>query len=89
LPWAIELARAAVRTIRWNLFWAFAYNLVGVSLAFFGWLNPVLAACAMTASSILVVANSLRLGRRVVTVSTESATAIVEPESPAKHWSIP
>jgi heavy metal translocating P-type ATPase len=62
LPWAIALARRTVRSVRQNLFWAFAYNLVGIAFACTGKLNPVLAALAMVLSSLLVVTNSLRLG---------------------------
>jgi cation transport ATPase len=61
LPWAIALAQRTVRTIRWNLVWAFAYNVGGVALAAAGWLNPIFAAIAMTASSVMVITNSLRL----------------------------
>jgi P-type E1-E2 ATPase len=61
IPWLLELARQTVRTIRWNLFWAFLYNSVGIGLACWGRLNPVLAALAMVLSSGLVVTNSLRL----------------------------
>jgi heavy metal translocating P-type ATPase len=60
IPWAINLARKTVRTIRWNLFWAFSWNIVGVGLAAAGLLNPALAAFAMIASSLLVISNSLR-----------------------------
>lgn len=60
IPWAIELARRTVRTIRWNLFWAFSWNIVGVGLAAAGLLNPALAAFAMIASSVLVISNSLQ-----------------------------
>ncbi len=65
---AIALSRATVRTIRWSLFWAFAYNVIlipvaaGVFYPFTGWqLSPVLAAAAMAFSSVFVVSNSLRL----------------------------
>jgi heavy metal translocating P-type ATPase len=61
VPWAIALARRSAKVIRENLFWAFAYNVIGVGLAAAGWLNPALAAAAMTASSALVIGNSLRL----------------------------
>ncbi|MFI6350406.1 heavy metal translocating P-type ATPase [Streptomyces sp. NPDC050560] len=58
---AVALARRALRTIRANLAWAFAYNAVTLPLAATGWLDPMLAATAMSASSLLVVGNSLRL----------------------------
>ncbi|MFF4104434.1 heavy metal translocating P-type ATPase [Streptomyces sp. NPDC001903] len=58
---AVRLARRTLATIRLNLVWAFGYNLVTVPLAAVGWLNPMVAAAAMSASSLLVVANSLRL----------------------------
>ena len=63
VPDAIALSRAARRTIRRNLAWAFGYNIAAVPLAAAGFLNPLLAAAAMTLSSVLVVANSLRLRR--------------------------
>lgn len=63
VPWLIELSRRTVRTIRWNLFWAFSYNVVGVGLAVAGWLNPIFAAAAMVLSSTLVIANSRRLAQ--------------------------
>ncbi|WP_030719104.1 heavy metal translocating P-type ATPase [Streptomyces sp. NRRL F-2580] len=58
---AIRLARRTLGTIRANLVWAFGYNAVTVPLAAVGWLNPMVAAAAMSASSLLVVGNSLRL----------------------------
>jgi heavy metal translocating P-type ATPase len=64
LPWAIALARRTVRVIRGNLFWAFAYNVIGVGFACTGKLNPVLASLAMVLSSLFVVSNSLRLAAR-------------------------
>jgi heavy metal translocating P-type ATPase len=63
VPDAIGLARAAFRTIRRNLGWAFGYNIAAVPLAALGFLNPIVASAAMTLSSVFVMANSLRLQR--------------------------
>ena len=63
VPDAIGLARAAFRTIRRNLAWAFGYNVAAIPLAALGFLNPIIASAAMTLSSLFVVASSLRLQR--------------------------
>jgi Cu+-exporting ATPase len=58
---AVKLARATMTVIRTNLAWAFGYNLVAIPLAALGYLNPLFAGIAMSASSLFVVGNSLRL----------------------------
>ncbi len=63
VPAAIALASAVAAKIRSNLFWAFAYNVVGIPLAAFGLLSPVIAGVAMAASSVSVLTNALLLRR--------------------------
>jgi Cu2+-exporting ATPase len=63
VPQAVALARRSQRIIRQNLGWALAYNLVALPFAALGWVTPGLAALGMAASSLVVTANALRLGR--------------------------
>ncbi len=63
LPWTIDLAHRTVRTAHLNLFWAFFYNGIGITLAVCGLLHPLFGAVAMIASSLLVVVHSQRLTR--------------------------
>jgi heavy metal translocating P-type ATPase len=85
IPWSIKLAREADRTIRWNLFWAFSYNAIGIPLAIAGWVNPIFAAIFMGVSSVLVTTNSLRLTREAIsTKSDESAETPIMLQAPAR-----
>ena len=63
VPEALEISRLTYRKIQQNLFWAFVYNLVGLPLAAFGLLSPVVAGAAMALSSVSVVSNALLLTR--------------------------
>ncbi len=58
---SIKLSKQTIAVIKQNLFWAFIYNVIGIPLAMFGFLNPMFAALAMSLSSVSVISNSLRL----------------------------
>jgi Cu+-exporting ATPase len=63
VPASLGLARATLRTIKQNLFWAFFYNALGVPLAALGFMSPILCAAAMGLSDLIVIGNALRLFR--------------------------
>jgi len=63
VPAAIDVSRRTYAKIRQNLFWAFVYNVIGIPLAAFGYLSPVVAGAAMALSSVSVVTNALTLRR--------------------------
>jgi Cu+-exporting ATPase len=63
VPESLGLARATLRTIKQNLFWAFFYNTIGIPLAALGFMSPILCAAAMGLSDLVVIGNALRLRR--------------------------
>lgn len=63
IPDAIDISKKTYRKIKQNLFWAFIYNIIGIPLAAFGFLNPMIAGGAMALSSLSVIANALWLKR--------------------------
>jgi Cu+-exporting ATPase len=81
VPAAIEISARTVAKIRQNLFWAFAYNVIGIPLAAAGLLSPVLAGAAMAASSVSVMTNALLLSRWSPRASRTAAAA--PPDRPA------
>ena len=85
---AIDISRRTTAKIRQNLFWAFVYNVVGVPLAAFGWLSPVVAGAAMAASSVSVVTNALLL-RRWKGAAGAAAVAPAQPSRPGPSSTIP
>jgi P-type Cu+ transporter len=82
VPDAIRLSRATFATIRNNLIWAFGYNVAAIPLAALGLLNPIIAAAAMTISSVFVVANSLRLQRYPLRAAGDDRTQRPRTRSP-------
>jgi Cu+-exporting ATPase len=73
VPAAIDLARTTGRKIRQNLLWAFLFNALGIPLAAFGLLNPMIAGLAMALSSVFVVSNALSLRRWLATMRVNYA----------------
>ena len=72
---AQKIATATVKNIKQNLFFAFIYNCIGIPLAAFGFLNPMIAAAAMAMSSISVLMNAMRLTRFQTSVGESPAVA--------------
>ena len=71
IPWLLILGNKTYRIIQWNLFWAFVYNIIGIALAAFGLLDPIVAAFAMIVSSVFIIFNSRRLNGIRSSINTD------------------
>ena len=80
---AIDISRRTYAKIKQNLFWAFAYNVLGIPLAAFGLLSPVVAGAAMAFSSVSVVGNALLLRRWRPAVEADRTDGVVSSSVPA------
>ncbi|MSU36390.1 MAG: cation-translocating P-type ATPase [Pedosphaera sp.] len=81
VPEALALARATLRTIHQNLFWAFAYNIIAVPLAALGFISPVMCALSMGVSDLIVVGNAWRLARRGHVSESTGASSTERPRN--------
>ena len=86
VPEALALARATLRTIKQNLFWAFVYNAAAIPFAAMGFMSPVLCAAAMGLSDLIVIGNALRLARMNFGVRPSSGTANSTTKSAGNCW---
>jgi Cu+-exporting ATPase len=82
---SLDVSRRTYSKIKQGLFWAFAYNILGIPLAAFGLLSPVIAGAAMAFSSVSVVANALTLRRWRGSAPTKSAPAVSEQRRPSNR----
>jgi Cu+-exporting ATPase len=69
IEWLLRFSRKILRTVKQNLFWAFFYNVIGVTLAMAGILNPIFSALAMVLSSAFVIKNSFRLQKAAANIN--------------------